>query len=30
VMLIILFVGLYLVSAGLDEFANPRLRRRGA
>jgi len=26
----ILFVGLYLVSAGLDEFANPRLRRRGA
>jgi peptide/nickel transport system permease protein len=30
VMLIILFVGLYLVSSGLDEFANPRLRRRGA
>jgi hypothetical protein len=29
-MLIILFVGLYLVSSGLDEFANPRLRRRGA
>lgn len=28
--LIVLFVGLYLVSAGLDEFANPRLRRRVA
>ena len=26
--LITLFVGLYLVNAGLDEFANPRLRRR--
>jgi peptide/nickel transport system permease protein len=30
VMLIILFVDLYLVSVGLDEFANPRLWRRGA
>jgi peptide/nickel transport system permease protein len=28
--LIVLFVGLYLVSAGLDELANPRLRRRVA
>ncbi|WP_421726080.1 ABC transporter permease [Bauldia sp.] len=28
--LITLFVGLYLVSAGLDELANPRTRRRGA
>ena len=28
--LVILFVGLYLVSQGLDEFANPRLRARGA
>lgn len=27
--LIILFVGLYLLNAGLDELANPRLRRRG-
>jgi peptide/nickel transport system permease protein len=26
IVLIILFVGLYLVSTGLDEFANPRLR----
>ncbi len=26
--LVVLFVGLYLVSAGLDELANPRLRRR--
>jgi peptide/nickel transport system permease protein len=26
--LIVLFVGLYLVNAGLDELANPRLRRR--
>ena len=26
--LIIIFVGLYLVSVGLDEFANPRLRQR--
>jgi peptide/nickel transport system permease protein len=26
--LIILFVGLYLVNAGLDELSNPRLRRR--
>lgn len=28
--LITLFVGLYLVSTGLDELANPRTRRRGA
>lgn len=28
--LVILFVGLYLISAGLDELANPRLRRKGA
>jgi peptide/nickel transport system permease protein len=28
VILIVLFVGLYLVNAGLDEIANPRLRRR--
>lgn len=27
--LVILFVGLYLVSAGLDELANPRVRRKG-
>lgn len=27
--LIVLFVGLYLINAGLDELANPRLRRRG-
>jgi peptide/nickel transport system permease protein len=26
--LIVLFVGLYLVNSGLDELANPRLRRR--
>jgi peptide/nickel transport system permease protein len=25
--LVILFVGLYLATAGLDEFANPRVRR---
>jgi peptide/nickel transport system permease protein len=25
--LVVLFVGLFLVSAGLDELANPRLRR---
>ena len=30
VVLIILFVGLYLLSAGLDEFSNPRLRQKGA
>ncbi|HEY8596670.1 MAG TPA: ABC transporter permease [Devosiaceae bacterium] len=28
IVLIILFVGMYLVSIGLDEFANPRLRKR--
>jgi peptide/nickel transport system permease protein len=28
--LVILFVSLYLISAGLDELANPRLRRRVA
>ena len=28
-MLIILFVGLFLLTAGLDEIANPRLRRSG-
>lgn len=28
IILIVLFVGLYLVNAGLDELANPRLRRR--
>ena len=28
VIIVILFVGLFLVSAGLDELANPRLRRR--
>jgi peptide/nickel transport system permease protein len=28
--LVILFVGLYLISTGLDELANPRLRRKGA
>lgn len=27
--LIVLFVGLYLINAGFDELANPRLRRRG-
>ena len=26
--IVILFVGLFLISAGLDEVANPRLRRR--
>lgn len=26
--LIVLFVGLYLINAGLDELANPRLRRK--
>jgi len=26
VVLVVLFVGLYLLSTGLDEFANPRLR----
>jgi peptide/nickel transport system permease protein len=26
--LIILFVGLYLVNAGLEELSNPRLRQR--
>ena len=25
-----LFVGLFLITAGLDEIANPRLRRDGA
>lgn len=29
IVLIILFVGLFLVSAALDEFVNPRLRRTG-
>ncbi|RCW86793.1 ABC transporter permease [Paracoccus lutimaris] len=28
-LLIILFVALYLINAGLDELANPRLRKRG-
>lgn len=28
VVLVLLFVGLFLISAGLDEVANPRLRRR--
>jgi peptide/nickel transport system permease protein len=28
-LLVLLFIGLYLVVIGLDEFANPRLRRRG-
>lgn len=28
VVLIVLFVGMYLVAIGLDEFANPRLRKR--
>lgn len=28
VIMVVLFVGLFLVSSGLDEFANPRLRRR--
>jgi hypothetical protein len=28
-LLVVLFVGLYLVVIGLDEFANPRLRWRG-
>jgi peptide/nickel transport system permease protein len=28
--LIILFVGLFLLTAGLDEIANPRLRRAEA
>ena len=28
VVIVILFVGLFLISAGLDEVANPRLRRR--
>ena len=26
--LIVIFVGLFLISAGLDELANPRLRRK--
>jgi len=30
VVLVILFVGLYLVTAGLDELANPRLRARSS
>ena len=30
ILLIILFVGLYLISLGLDAFANPRLRQRVA
>jgi peptide/nickel transport system permease protein len=30
VALVVLFIGLYLMSAGLDELANPRLRRKGA
>ncbi len=30
VALVALFIGLYLTSAGLDELANPRLRRKGA
>ena len=30
VALVVLFIGLYLTSAGLDELANPRLRRKGA
>jgi peptide/nickel transport system permease protein len=28
--LVVLFVSLYLISAGLDEFSNPRLRTRVA
>jgi peptide/nickel transport system permease protein len=28
--LVVLFIGLYLTSTGLDELANPRLRRKGA
>jgi peptide/nickel transport system permease protein len=28
VIIIVLFTGLFLVAVGLDEFANPRLRRR--
>lgn len=28
VMIVLLFVGLFMISAGLDEVANPRLRRR--
>lgn len=30
VAIILLFVGLFLLSSGLDEFANPRLRQQGA
>ena len=29
VLLVVLFLGLYLLVIGLDEFANPRLRRHG-
>jgi ABC-type dipeptide/oligopeptide/nickel transport system permease subunit len=28
VIIIILFTGLFLIAVGLDEFANPRVRRR--
>ena len=28
VIIIVLFTGLFLMAVGLDEFANPRLRRR--
>jgi peptide/nickel transport system permease protein len=28
IVLVVLFVGLYLITAGLDELANPKLRRR--
>ena len=28
VIIVLVFVGLFLISAGLDEVANPRLRRR--
>ena len=28
VVIVLLFVGLFLISAGLDEFVNPRLREQ--
>jgi len=28
IVIVLMFVGLFLVSAGLDELANPRVRRR--
>jgi peptide/nickel transport system permease protein len=30
VLIVLLFIALFLISAGLDEIANPRVRRRSA